>query len=105
MVLDDAEQQIFLRVEVVVDRALRDARRLGDVVETRVPISALREHVERGLEQLSRPLVRPALPPQRLRSLSRLHARAVMSQRLSSNILVSMLLGDTLSVNRWPPFP
>jgi hypothetical protein len=50
MVLNDAEEQRLLRVEVVIDRALGDTGGGRDVVETRVSIPTLGEHVECRLE-------------------------------------------------------
>jgi hypothetical protein len=51
---DHRLEQVFLAVEVEVDRALRDARALRDVVEPRGGVAALHEEVERGVEDLAR---------------------------------------------------
>jgi hypothetical protein len=63
-VLDGAEEQIFLVLEVMVDGALRDAGRLADILEPGVALAALGEDRERGIENLVRSLVGPPLPAQ-----------------------------------------
>jgi len=59
---DGAEEQCFLVGEIVVDRALRDARRLADVLEARVAVATLGEYAERGIEYFVRAVVGPPLP-------------------------------------------
>jgi len=58
---DHRLEQLFLAVEVEVDRALRDARALRDVVEARGGVAALDEEIERGVEDLRRTGVLAAL--------------------------------------------
>src|SRR3954466_13837210 len=60
--LDRAEQQLFLIGEVVVDGALRDARRLTDMLEACVAVPSLREHGQRRVQYLVRPIVGAAFP-------------------------------------------
>ena len=59
---DDPAEQLFLVREVEVDRALRDAGPLGDVLEPRRGESALREHREGGVEDLLGALLGEAAP-------------------------------------------
>jgi hypothetical protein len=49
----------------VVDRALRDARRLADVLEARVAVAAFGEYAERGIEYLMRAVIGPPFPSER----------------------------------------
>src|SRR6185369_12107432 len=81
----DAAEQLFLVREVEVDRALRDARQLGDVLESRRRESALREHREGGVEDLLGALFRKAAPAW-----------------FGSGMLGHSLVTDW-SVMKWPP--
>jgi hypothetical protein len=46
-----SQEQFFLGGEVFVDRALRVAGRLGDVIESRRDETAFGEHLLRGIQQ------------------------------------------------------
>jgi hypothetical protein len=61
-VAHDAAEQLFLVREVEVDRALRDAGALGDVLEASGGETALREHREGGVEDLLGALFRQSAP-------------------------------------------
>src|SRR5690348_11644169 len=62
VVLDRADEEIFLRREIMVDGPLGDADLRRDVLEFRVCVTALGEDVQRGFEELVRPVVGAALP-------------------------------------------